>query len=150
MSKIQGSSPNVSSNLQPQHMWEPEGPGHVRQLRRAITAHRDDRPVDTEVAPMSADLLARIDAFVSPEAANAMPGPRSPAASNPPSASETMQAMGQAVAKLKQLSGGPDGAAAGLELSPQQRNRVQNMIDAVERHLGLKREVVLRVGQNQR
>lgn len=147
MSKIQSSTPNISSNLQPQHMWEPEGPGHVRQLRRAITAHRDDRPVDTEVAPMSADLLARIDAFVSPAAANAMPGPRPPDASNPPTATETMQAMGQASAKLKQLTSQDGGMAS---LTPQQQGRVQSMVDAVDRHLGLKREVVLRVGQSQR
>lgn len=145
MTKIQSSSPQLQ-NHQAQQPWEAEGPAHVRQLRRAITAHRDDRPVDTEVAPMLADLLARLDAFIEPQQVSTLAGPKPPNLNQPPTAAESMQAMGQASAKLKQLSHNQDGA----ELSPQQRQRVDQMTAAVDRHLAMKREVVLKVGQQQR
>ena len=149
MSKIQG-QPSVQPSI-PQPMWEPEGPGHVKQLRRAITAHRDDRPVDTEVAPMLADLLARIDAFVEPPSLPPLAAPRPPDPANPPSATESMQAMGQASSKLRQLvqDSSPQSAAqSGLE--PVQHKRLQSMLDALDRHLTMKREVVLRAGSGAR
>lgn len=124
--------PTNSANSVP---WDEQGPAQVRALRRAITAHREDTPVDAELAPMMGDMLARIDDFVEPQTPQIMAPPTLKTGTNPPSASRALQSMSVATTRLKQF----------VETNPQYTDRIDAMIKVIEQHVAMKREIVQRV-----
>lgn len=115
--------------------WDEQGPAQVRALRRAITAHREDTPVDAELAPMMGDMLARIDDFVEPQTPQITAPPILKAGARPPSAARALQSMSAATTQLKQFA----------QTNPQYTDRIDAMIRVIERHVTMKREIVQRV-----
>lgn len=120
--------------------WPQHAAQDVRGIRRAITAHRQDRPVDTDVAPMMGELLHRLDTLDGPRApASRLDAPPAPDPVNPPAPERTLHAMGTACAKVRaQLHTQQPGAEAAT--SPQ----LQNMLRVLEAHLKLKHEIIAR------
>ena len=138
MNKIDAGAARAAQ--QPQGAWAAEG---SQQVRRAITAHRNDVAVDTDVAPMMADLLARLDALTGPSAAPAiLAAPKSPDPANPPSPQAALGALSTASGQLREL-------AKGAEVNDTTRQRLQSMIQVVDNHLSMKREVIMRAGSGQ-
>ena len=137
MSKInQTTSPPASAKMP----WEQEAPSEVRGLRRAITADasRDAASIDSDVAPMVGDLLARLDAFVSPKA----PGGPMP----PSSVALTPAQMGPA------LRGAKSDLAAAIQRAqdPSSRGHLVALLQLLEGHMAMKDEVVWRVSGKKR
>lgn len=119
----------------------------VRGVRRAITAHRQDRPVDTDVAPMMGELLHRLDTLEGPRAAaSVMAAPAAPDPVNPPAPERVLRAMGTACAKVRaQLHGAQQAQGA----DPAQQQQLQGMLRVLEDHLQMKHEVVARAARPQ-
>lgn len=134
-------STKLDSNMpmRQQVPWDDHAPGHVQSLRRAITAHREDTPVDAEVAPMMGNMLARIDAFVNPEAPSG-PAPPQPPQGRIMDASATMQALSQSTHSIKH--------AREQEPNSDRAQRLDAMLSVVEKHIAMKREIVQRVQIN--
>ena len=134
-------STKLDSNMpvRQQVPWDDQGPEHVQSLRRAITAHREDKPVDAEVAPMMGNMLARIDAFVAPQAP-AGPRPPQPPQGRVMDASSTMQALSQSTQSIKH--------ARAQEPNSDRAQRLDAMLSVVEQHISMKREIVQRVQVN--
>jgi hypothetical protein len=111
--------------------------GGVGETQRALTTKTEPTlSVDADIAPMLGGLLRRLDAFERPGPARAVPGPSGPEGPVPPG--RALAAMTRASARLKgALDGAQDSA---------QTQRIQGMIDVLDEHLALKREVLVRAG----
>lgn len=117
----------------------PQESSQVQGLRRAITAHMGGGTVDTDVAPMMSELLARLESFVEPVRSTDLRPPPSPDPANPPGPAEAMSALGRACDACKELvSGRPNGESG---------QRIAAMVEVVSRHLEMKHEIVFRVEQ---
>ncbi|MBA2663120.1 MAG: hypothetical protein H0U74_12560 [Bradymonadaceae bacterium] len=134
------SSNRIAGTHAPSSMpWSESASAEVQGLRRAITAHLNNAPVDTDVAPMMSELLARLESFVKPAKESDLRAPASPDPSNPPGATEAMAALGRAC----------DSARKTLEARPagEGHQRIGAMLAIVERHIEMKHEIVLRSEQ---
>lgn len=119
--------------------WPQESSSQVQGLRRAITAHMGGGAVDTDVAPMMSELLARLESFVEPVRGSDLRPPPSPDFSNPPGPAEAMAALGRACETCKELLGSRPSGDSG--------QRIAAMVDVVTRHIDMKHEIVFRVEQ---
>ena len=139
MSKIDAQHASASPQRLP---WDESGPAQVRGLRRAITAREDGAPVPSEVAPMMADLLARIDSFADPPPRPSLQAPTPPDPANPPGPREVMRALSSARGQLAEI--------VQVVEDPSQRQRLLGLLHALEEHLELKREVIVRASSSGR
>lgn len=119
--------------------WPQESSSQVQGLRRAITAHMGGGAVDTDVAPMMSELLARLESFVEPVRGCDLRPPVSPDPANPPGSAEAMAALGRACDVCKELVSGQAPGESG--------QRIASMVEVVSRHLEMKHEIVFRVDQ---
>lgn len=120
--------------------WSPEASANVRGLRRAITAHRADVPVDSEVASMMPALLKRLDVLVGgAPRAQALPAPAAPNPADPPGAEGLMRGLGQ-------VSDAVRGRLKGMSGQDATAQRLSGLLRVLDAHLEMKHEVVLRAG----
>jgi hypothetical protein len=119
--------------------WSPEASANVRGLRRAITAHRADVPVDSEVASMMPTLLKRLDVLVGGARAQALPAPAVPNPADPPGAEGLMRGLGQ-------VSDAVRGRLRGLSGQDAQAQRLGGLLKVLDAHLEMRHEVILRAG----
>lgn len=138
MSKIDaGARAPINPAADQQLAWSPDASANVRGLRRAITAHRADVPVDSEVAAMMPALLRRLDALAGPAPAPALAAPAPPNQADPPGAEGLMRGLGQASAAIHDALKGanPQDAAS---------QRLTGLLRVLDKHLEMKHEIVLR------
>ena len=111
--------------------------GGVGETQRALTTKTEPTlSVDADIAPMLGGLLRRIDGFERPGPRREVAGPSGPEGPVPPG--RALAAMTRASSRLKgELNGAQDSA---------QTQRIQQMINVLDEHLALKREVLVRAG----
>lgn len=132
MSKIGAQAPGLDA----QTPWDDQATSEVRQLRRAITSHMSEEKVANDVAPMMAELLARLDTFVAAEPRSDLDAPKPPNPAEPPSLQEAAAALNRAGGKIRQLAGGTN--------DPQRQASLANMAKVLDEHLAMRQEVILR------
>jgi hypothetical protein len=141
MSRIDNQARPPSARLpgDEQVPWSPEASQNVRGLRRAITAHRADVPVDSEVASMMPALLRRLDALVGPAPASGLAAPTPPNPADPPGAEGLMRGLGQASGAIRDALKGANPQDAGAQ-------RLSGLLRVLDKHLEMKHEIVMRAG----
>ncbi len=111
--------------------------GGVAETKRALTTKTEATlSVDADIAPMLGGLLRRLDSFERPGPTSAVPGPSGPEGPVPPG--RALAAMTRASTRLK-------GALDGTQDSAQTQ-QIKQMLDVLDTHLKLKREVLVRAG----
>lgn len=115
--------------------WDDMASREVRGLRGAITAQMAEKTVSADVAPMMAELLARLDSFVEGEPRIDVAGPQFPSGGESPSLRATQAALGRVGPKLRAQ------AAAG---DPQKQASLQEMCRVLDYHLAMRHEVLMR------
>lgn len=114
--------------------WDEMASREVRALRGAITAQMAEKTVSADVAPMMAELLARLDSFVEGE-------PRIDVASppfgggEPPGLREAQVALGRVGSKLR---------AQATDGDPQKQATLNEMCRVLDHHLAMRHEVLMR------
>ncbi len=132
MSKIAGQTPGLDA----QTPWDDQAASEVRELRRAITSQMSEEKVANDVAPMMAELLARLDSFVAGEPRVDLAPPAPPNAAEPPSPRRAAAALRSAGTKIRQITRGAT--------DPQMQASLTNMAKVVDAHLAMRQEVLMR------
>lgn len=124
----------ASSNAQ--LPWDEMASAEVRGIKGAITAQLGEQKVPDEVAPMMAELLARLDSFVegSPQLRVAAPEFMGPG--EPPTTREAALALSRAADRLREYLRAEHDTAA--------RARLERMERVLTAHLSLRHEVAMR------
>lgn len=111
--------------------------GGVSETGRALTTKTEPTlSVDADIAPMLGGLLRRLDAFERPGPTRRVAGPSGPGAKLAPE---------RALAAMTRVSTRIKGELSGAQDSPQTQ-RIQQMLEVLDEHLALKREVLVRAG----
>ena len=100
---------------------------------RALTAKVDVTGVSADVAPMLGGLLRGLEAFERPGPQTIVP--------RPPGGVEPERALGAMTRASSRLKS----ELSAAQVSPQTQ-RIQQMLDVIDEHLALKREVLVRAG----
>jgi hypothetical protein len=125
-----------TSGLNAQTPWDDQAASEVRELRRAITDGMSQEKISNDVAPMMAELLARLDTFVAGEPRSELAPPTPPNVAEPPSLHEAAAALSRAGGKIRQMAQGAGDPATQASLN--------NMIKVLDEHLAMRQEVLMR------
>ena len=125
-----------AQNLAARTPWDDEGAREVRQLRRAITSHMSEQSVGSDLAPMMAELLSRLDELVGDQAPGDLGPPAPPMTAEPPTPEQAASALIRAHDKIRQM--------AHSSADPQTRASLENMAQVLKRHTAMKQEVLMR------
>lgn len=135
MSKISGQN-RLSRGLE--MPWDARAGVEVRGLRGAISAQMEQKPVSKDVAPMMAELLARLDTLVEGVPRHHVAPPPLAGLSETPSLRESVAAMGTAGPKIRQFTDSEAGA------DMKNKSALEQMLKVLDHHQGMRQEVVMR------